>query len=83
MSLAPSAVLADMATTKAERADKKLAKQQDDLINKAYMATCKNIQIPMMKIPSIFAEGRKALADGADYEALKTRIRAYVDTIAV
>ena len=75
-------VPAGMATTKEQRAAKRLAKEQDDLINKAYMATCSNIQIPMMKIPSIFVEGRKALAEGVDFEALKARVRAYVDTIA-
>lgn len=69
-------------TIKEQRAAKRLKKQQDDLINKAYLATCTNIQIPMGKIPSVFAEGKKALEEGVDFDGLKARVRAYVDTIA-
>jgi len=64
-----------------QRKAKRLRKQQDDLINKAYLATCKNVQIPMMKIPSVFEEGRKALSAGADFEGLKAAITTYVETI--
>lgn len=68
--------------TKAEREARKLEKQQDDMIAKAYGESCNGIQIPILKTPMVFAEAKRALAGGADFEALKARIRAYVDTIA-
>ncbi len=87
VSLPAPAVLRGMTTTiKEQRAAKRLEKKQDDLIDRAYMATCSHIQIPMMKIPSIFRFGRTVLngsADEKDFEELKVQIRAFVDQIAV
>lgn len=83
MSLPARALLRGMTTIQEQRAAKRLEKKQDDLINKAYMATCSNIQIPMTKIPSIFRHGRTVLQSGADFEELKVQIRAYVDQIAI
>lgn len=60
---------------------KKLTKKQvDNLINKVYTKNCCNIQINMMDIPKIFAEGRKAIEEGRD---LDQAIVAFVETIRV
>ena len=56
-------------------------KLNDKRIEQAYYATCTGITIPMMSIPKVFAEGRKALAEGCDDATLRERIRAYVETI--
>lgn len=53
----------------------------DKQIEAAYRAECCNIQIDMMKIPSIFNVGRAALIAGADETELKRVIREYVETI--
>ena len=53
----------------------------DKRIEAAYLGTCKGVQVSMMDIPKIFAEGRKAVAEGADDEALRARIVAFVETI--
>lgn len=50
-------------------------------INRAYVQSCSNIEIPMLDIPKIFAVGQAAVAAGADDEVLKTKIREFVDII--
>jgi len=60
------------------RAEKREQKRIDALIDNAYTETCAGIQIDIMDICKVFAEGRKALAEGRD---LKTAIRAFVETI--
>jgi hypothetical protein len=56
-------------------------KKVDARINKAYTSSCQNVQIPMLQIPEVFKVGRQAIAEGADDEALKAKIVAFVATI--
>jgi len=56
-------------------------KKVDARITKAYTSSCNGVEIPMMKIPEIFKVGRAAVAEGADDEALKAKIVAFVATI--
>lgn len=61
--------------TKAEQ------RRADKRIEAAYLGTCKGVQVRMTDIGRIFAEGRRAVAEGADDEALRARIAAFVQTI--
>jgi len=63
------------------RAEKRAAKIADERINRAYMATCAGIQINIMEIGNVFKYGRLIIAEGADDESLRRRIRSYVETI--
>lgn len=56
-------------------------KKVDARINRAYVTSCQNVQIPMMKIPEVFKVGREAIEAGADDEALKAKIVEFVQTI--
>jgi hypothetical protein len=49
-------------------------------IEQCYYDNCSGIQINIMDIGKVFAEGRKALAEGRD---LKTAIISFVETIRV
>jgi len=60
------------------RALKAEAKRNERLIETTYYANCSGVQIDMMDIGKVFAEGEKALAEGRD---LKTAIVAFVETI--
>jgi len=60
---------------------KPTAKQIDKRIEAAYYATCSGVQINIMDIGKVFAEGRRALAEGADEDGLRARIKAFVETI--
>jgi hypothetical protein len=66
---------------KQTRAEKKAEKLADDRIDRAYRTRCSNIPIDIMDIPKVFAEGRKAIAGGADDQALGDTIAAFVETI--
>lgn len=55
-------------------------KQIDKRIEAAFYAKCGNVQIPMMRIPDVFAEGRKAISEGRD---LEDALVSFVSTIAV
>jgi hypothetical protein len=48
------------------RAEKIAAKKLDNEINAIYMANRINIKIPIMDIPKLFSEARKARAEGRD-----------------
>lgn len=56
-------------------------KKNDARINKAYLTSCENVQVPILDIPKIFAVGHQAIAEGADDETLKHKIFAFVQTI--
>lgn len=58
-----------------------LTKAIDKRVEAAYYATCSGIQVNIMDIPKVFAEGRKAVAEGLDQDALAARILAFVQTI--
>jgi len=53
----------------------------DARIDAAYRRTCCGIQIDIMAIPSIFAEGRRVIAAGADDTNLDVAIRNFVEGI--
>jgi hypothetical protein len=59
----------------------KAEKEIDRRIERAYYETCKGIQISVLDINKVFVEGRKAIAAGADDEALRRAVRAFVETI--
>lgn len=59
----------------------KAEKAIDRRVEKAYYASCSGVQINIMDIGKIFAFGRMKVAAGEDDEALKSSIRAYVETI--
>ena len=50
-------------------------------VSNAYSRTCNGIQVPMQKIPDIFAAGHAAIAAGADDTVLEQAVRAYVETV--
>lgn len=56
----------------------KAEKALDNEIDAIYRQHCCNIQVDIMAIPSIFAEARKARAEGRD---MKDAIIAYVNSI--
>lgn len=58
----------------ASKADKALDRE----IDKLYRENCTNIQINIMDIPRVFAEARKARAEGRD---MKDAIIAFVNSI--
>lgn len=72
-----------MAKAVSARTAKIQAKKDEERINRAYVTSCQNVQIPMLQIPEIFKVGRKAIAEGADDEALKAKIVEFVATIRV
>lgn len=53
----------------------------DNAINAAYVAGCANIQINMMDIPNVFAEGKKFYLEGKRDDELRDAIRQYVESI--
>jgi hypothetical protein len=53
----------------------------DKRIDNAYRKRCQGIQIDMMAIPALFAEGRKAIEEGVDDQVLGDRVAAFVETI--
>lgn len=61
----------------ATKADKAI----DRRVEAAYYATCSGVQIDVMDISKVFAAGRQAIANGADDEALRSAIVAFVQTI--
>jgi hypothetical protein len=60
------------------RAEKIAYNKAERAIERAYGETCKGVEINVMDIGKVFAEGRKALAEGRD---LKEAIVAFVATI--
>jgi hypothetical protein len=60
---------------------KRQQKRLDKRVEQAYYATCSGVQISVMDIGKVFAVGRKALADGADEEKLRSAVVEFVETI--
>jgi hypothetical protein len=58
-----------------------IQKKIDTRIDRAYKSRCSGIEIDMFDISKVFAEGHKAVADGATDEVLADRIAAFVETI--
>jgi hypothetical protein len=63
------------------RVTKKQQKQIDRRVEQAYYATCSGVQINMMDIGKVFNAGRKAIAEGADEDSLRSTIVEFVETI--
>jgi len=77
MSHAPPRFLPVGSTARRRKNDK----ATDDRISRAYYGNCSGVQVSILDIPRIFAEGRRAIAEGADDVMLAARIVAFVDTI--
>ncbi len=56
-------------------------KRIDKRVELAYYASCQNIQINVLDISKVFAVGRTAIAEDADEDTLKAKIREFVETI--
>jgi hypothetical protein len=56
------------------------AKKIDNLIDQSYGRVARDVQINMMDIPKVFAEGRRAIAAGEDID---TALAAIVQKIRV
>jgi hypothetical protein len=70
-----------MRLTKDQKAEKRRVDAQDKIVERAYYATCSGIQVSILDIPKVFAFGRVKLDAGEDFEALKSSVRNYVETI--
>ena len=62
------------------RAAKRKQEAEDKVIERAYYATCSGIRSTSWT-SAVFAFGRLKLEAGEDFEALKSSVRAYVETI--
>ena len=60
---------------------RKSDKATDARVERAYYDNCSGIQISILDIPTVFAVGRAAVAEGADDGMLADRVRAFVETI--
>lgn len=64
---------------------KKLTKKEiaarDNKIQALYGQSCQDIQIGMFDIPKVFKVAVAAIEAGDNDETVKTKIRAFVDTI--
>jgi hypothetical protein len=59
-----------------------LLRDVDQLIERAYYATCSGIQIDIMDISKVFQHGRRLIEfDKVDKAGLERGIREYVETI--
>jgi hypothetical protein len=65
-------------TTKAE---KKLIKDNERRIERAFYKTCSGIQVGIFDLSKIMKRGHELLASGVDEEGLEAGIRAFVETI--
>jgi len=62
---------------------KKEIKARDARIQKAYLATCSGIQIPILDMPKVWKVGIASIERGADDATLGADIRSFVETIRV
>ena len=60
---------------------KKMKDPTELRVEQAYYRTCSGVQVNILDIPKIFAEGRRIVEAGADDALLGTKLRAFVDTI--
>jgi len=67
--------------TKEQKAEKRRKDAQDKIVERAYYATCSGIQINVLDIGKVFAFGRLKLDAGEDFDALKSSVHNYVETI--
>ena len=58
-------------------------KQIDKVVERAYYASCRGVQISIMDIGKVFAHGRTLVLRGKTDSELQTEIRAFVDTLTV
>lgn len=63
------------------RAEKIARNRAEKRIEAAYGLACSGVQIDIMAIPRVFAEGHRLIAAGADNAALAAGLRAFVDTL--
>lgn len=61
---------------------KPTAKQIDKRIESAYYASCSGLAIPILKIRTVFAEGRRLLDSGADETGLRAGLRRFTEQLA-
>jgi hypothetical protein len=59
----------------------KTERETDARINRAFKATCCNIQIPIMDLPKVWKAGEALITAGADDAALAAGLRKYVDIL--
>lgn len=84
-------ILALVITEYVERKDKaitmpkqtKAEKMIDSRIEKAYRASCCNIQVKtLMDLGKVFEAGKKLISEGADDSTLASGLRQYVDLLS-
>jgi hypothetical protein len=67
--------------TTSDRAAKRAHNAAQALIDKVYRQRCANIQIDIMDMSKVSAEGHRLLKEGADEAKLADGIAAFVETI--
>lgn len=76
-------VLPTNPTENAVNRTKKQIAIDEKRVSRLYAQSCANVQINLMDIPKVARVGMEALLAGDSDDAIKSKIRAFVDTIRV